>query len=182
MGAARVGDVISIGAKMESFSMPDADGKQQTLDNLKGKNGTVLMFLSTQCPFVNVYYKERIAQLAKDYNSKGINFVGINSNVSEYNDAAKLKSNAKDNDFAFPLLIDKNSAFALKIGAQKTPEIFLLDKDGKLVYHGAIDNDREGANITQSYLRDALDAVIAGKSVAKAETVSIGCTIKTPKQ
>jgi len=166
---------IEIGATMENFSLPDTNGTVQTLDGLKGKNGSVVVFLSAQCPVVKAY-NERINAIAADYAAKGINFIGINSNVTESLDW--VKSDAEKVGYKFPLLIDKGNAFADKIGAAVTPEVYYLDHKNVLVYHGAIDNDRSGKAITDQYLRTAFDSKLAGRKVERAKANAFGCTIK----
>jgi peroxiredoxin len=165
---------IAVGATMENFSLPDLEGKMQTLDSLKGKNGAVIIFLSAQCPVVKGY-NERIAQIAAEYNRKGIAFIGINSNSTESLDW--VKSNAAEN-YKFPVLIDKGNKFADKIGATVTPEVYFTDAKNVLVYHGAIDNDRAGTNITDMYLKAAFEATLGGKRVEKTSAKAFGCTIK----
>lgn len=167
---------LAIGQKIDNFTLADASGKQNPFDSLKGKNGTVVIFLSTMCPVVNRFYKDRIAAFAKDYQAKGVNIVGINANSSET--AEQIKANTEERSYVFPVLIDKGNAVADKLGASVTPEVFLFDKDNKLVYRGAIDNDRTGEKITANYLRDAVEATLAGKTIAKTETASFGCGIK----
>jgi protein-disulfide isomerase len=114
-------------------------------------------------------------QIATDYKAKGINVIGINSNVTENGEQIKTHAELTYN---FPVLIDKNSSLADKLGANSTPEVFYVDAKNVLLYHGAIDNDRSGSNITQSYLRAAFDASLAGKKIEKASTVAFGCSIK----
>ncbi len=167
-------DGIAIGSKMENFSLPDTAGKLSTLSDLKGRNGAVIVFLSAQCPVVRGY-NERISRIAADYETKGIRFIGINSNATESLDW--VKSNAVEN-YKFPVLIDKGNVLADKLGASVTPEIFLIDANNVLVYHGAVDNDRSGGNITKPYLRSAIDAVIGGKKVEITEINAFGCSIK----
>ena len=169
---------LSIGATMENFSLPDTNGKMQTLNEMKGKNGAVIIFVSSQCPVVRGY-NERMKQIATDYKAKGINVIGINSNVTE--NGEQIKSHA-ELTYNFPVLIDKNSVLADKLGANSTPEVFYVDAKNVLLYHGAIDNDRSGSNITQPYLRTAFDASLAGKKIEKASTVAFGCSIKRPGQ
>lgn len=166
---------LAIGAKMDGFALADANGKQQKFDDLRGKNGTVVVFLSAQCPVVKGY-AARIAQMGKDLSAKGVNVIGLNANATET--VEQIKANIDERGYAFPILIDKNNVVADKLNASKTPEVFLFDKNNKLVYRGAIDNDRSGENITANYLRDAVDAMIAGKTIAKAETEGFGCSIK----
>jgi peroxiredoxin len=165
---------IKIGENAENFILSDVNGKEQSLNGLKGKNGTIVVFLSAQCPVVKAY-NERLNKIYSDYSGKGIAFVGINPNYTE--SLEWVKSHAEEN-YKFPMLIDKGNVIADKWAAYATPEIFFFDKDNKLVYHGGIDNDRNGKNITMPYLQDALEAYLAGKEIAKTETRAIGCTIK----
>lgn len=177
MGAARndKAGAIDIGAKVENFTLADTEGKQRSFNDLKGKNGALIIFMSAQCPVVKAY-ADRINALAKDYQAKGVTVIGMNSNATESLDY--IKSNMTERSYGFPMLIDKGNVIADKFGAQFTPEVYLFDKEGKLVYRGAIDNDRSGENITARPLQDAVDAVVAGKAVAKAETKAFGCSIK----
>lgn len=167
-------DALAVGATLENFKLPDTSGAEKSLDGLKGKNGTILVFLSVQCPVVKGY-NERIAKLAADYQAKGINIIGINSNSTETVD--KVKAHAMEN-YKFPVLVDKNNVLADRLGANVTPETFYLNEKNVLVYHGAIDNDKSGANITTNYLRDALELNLSGKTVAKTSANAFGCSIK----
>lgn len=166
---------FAAGSTMENFSLPDTNGKNQTLNDLKGNNGTVVVFLSAQCPVVRGY-ADRINQLAADYQSKGINFVGVNSNATESLDW--VKSNVAEYSYKFPVLIDKGNVLADKLGASVTPEVFYVDAKNVLLYHGAIDNDRSGKNISENYLRTAFDASLSGKKVEKTSANAFGCSIK----
>ena len=166
---------ISIGAVVPDFTLPDADGKEHSLASLKGKSGTVLIFIATRCPVSNAY-NERMAKLAADYKAKGVNVVGINSNSTE--PAAEVKSHAAEKGLAFTILKDAGNQIADRFDAQVTPEAYVIDATGRLVYHGRIDNSRAGDAITSTELRDALEAVLAGKPVEKTEVKAFGCTIK----
>jgi peroxiredoxin len=167
---------LAIGSSMENFSMPDIGGKVQTLNDLKGTKGTVVIFLSSQCPVVRGY-NDRINQIAKEYAAQGVKFIGINSNVSESPDA--IKSHAELN-YTFPMLMDKNSVFADKVGASVTPEVYYIDTRNVLLYHGAIDNDKFGRSITEPYLKTAFDESLAGKKIARTSARATGCSIKRP--
>lgn len=166
---------LEIGATVESFSLPDTDGKAQTLDGLKGKKGTVVVWLSAQCPVVKAY-KDRINEIAAAYEAKGINFVGINSNVTE--DLTWIKSNITEFGYKFPVLVDKGNVLADKWGATVTPEVYYFDAKNVLQYHGAIDNDRSGKAITDQYLKTAFDSALGGKAIAKTRANAFGCSIK----
>ncbi|MBC7798017.1 MAG: thioredoxin family protein [Pyrinomonadaceae bacterium] len=165
---------LAIGAKAENFSLPDADGKQRSFNELKGKKGTVVIFVSARCP-VSDAYAERMSKLAADYKSKDVNVIGINSNAPEPTDEIKKYNDEK---LSFPVLIDKNNVIADKFGATVTPETYFFDAGGKLVYHGRIDNDKAGTSITASDLRDSLEATLSGKPIAKSEAPAFGCSIK----
>lgn len=163
-----------VGATVENFTLKDINGKEHSLNSLKGKNGTLLIWLSAQCPVVKMYDK-RINDIAAEYSAKGISFIGINSNVTEGLDW--VKSHAEAN-YKFPMLIDKDNKLADKLGATVTPEVYFLDTSNKLIYHGAIDNDRSGRNIQEKYLQTAFEAKLSGKSIERTKANAFGCTIK----
>lgn len=167
-------DGLAVGATSENFTLTDTSGASKSLNDLKGKNGAILVFLSTQCPVVRGY-NERINHLAADYSAKGINVIGINANSTESPDA--IKKHAAEN-YKFPVLIDKGNVSADKLGANVTPETFYLNEKNVLMYRGAIDNSRAGDNITSNFLRDALDAALGGKAVAKTSANAFGCQIR----
>jgi peroxiredoxin len=165
----------SIGQPVANFKLPDVNGKDQTLDSVRGKNGTVLIFISAQCPMVKAY-AERIEKLAQDYSARGVNVVGINSNSTESTDY--IKQQIADEKFTFVILKDKNNKIADVLGAERTPEAYFLDAANKLVYHGRIDNHKDISLVQANDLRDAIDATLAGKPVVKTEAAAFGCTIK----
>ena len=165
----------AIGSTIEEFSLPDVDGTERSLKSLAGKKGTVLLFIAVQCPVSNAY-NERMEKLAQDYKAKGINVIGINSNVAE--DGAACKAHASENKLTFTILKDPGNKIADKLGASVTPEAYFLDASNKLVYHGRIDNSRNAAQVETPDLRNALDAVISGKPVEKSEAKAFGCSIK----
>lgn len=166
---------VALGSVVGDFTLPDTDGKDHTLASLKGSKGTVIIFIATQCPVSNAY-NERMQKLYADYSSRGVNVVGINANSTE--PAAEVKQHAADKGLKFTILKDAGNVIADRFDAQHTPEAYLLDSTGKLVYHGRIDNSRAGDAITSSELRDAIEAVLAGKPVEKPEVKAFGCSIK----
>lgn len=165
----------AIGATIDEFTLPDLDGKEHSLSSLKGKNGSVLLFISVQCPVSNDY-NERMEKLAQEFKAKGINVIGINSNVTESNDA--IKSHAAANKLTFPIVKDAGNKIADRLGATKTPEAYFLDANNKLMYHGRIDNSRNSENVNSSELRDAMESLLAGKPIAKPTALAFGCSIK----
>ena len=154
------------------FTLNDLEGKSRSFSELKGSKGTVLVFMSVQCP-VDKNYAERINELASIYKSKGFNFIALNSNAAESLEWIKTAAM-----FSFPVLIDKGSVIADKFGAMVTPEVFVLGSKGEILYKGAIDDDRTGKSVTSKYLREALDSIIAGRTVSQISAAPFGCSIK----
>jgi peroxiredoxin len=178
VNARTVVDVSSppmIGATIVDFTLPDAGGTARSLSSLKGKNGTVLIFIAVQCPVSNGY-NERMEKLAQDYKARGINVVGINANSTE--SADDVKNHAAKNNLTFPILKDNGNKIADSLGATRTPEAYFIDAGNKLLYHGRIDNSRDVSQVNSSELRDALDATLAGKPVPKNTANAFGCSIK----
>jgi peroxiredoxin len=169
---------LKIGAAAPDFTLPAAaDGKSVALKDLLAKNRAVaVIFVATKCPVSNAY-NDRMAALGKDYAAKGIAVVGINSNKAEL--APEVAAHAKEHGFGFPVVKDEGNKVADAYGAQKTPEVFVLSPKGDLLYHGRIDESQDDPKGVKSPdLRNALDAILAGKAVPTPETKAFGCTIK----
>jgi peroxiredoxin len=166
---------VALGSVVADFKLPDADGRDHTLASLKGAKGTVLIFMATRCPVSNGY-NTRMEKLATDYAARGVNVVGINANSTE--PIEEVKAHAAEKGLTFTILKDNGNQIADRFDAQVTPEAYLLDASGKLVYHGRIDNSRAGDAITSTELRDAIEAVLAGKPIEKPEAKAFGCSIK----
>lgn len=165
----------AIGTVIDDFKLPDADGAEHSLKSLMGKKGAVLIFIATKCPVSNAY-NERMEQLAQDYKAKGVTVIGINSNFNE--PAAEVKSHAAEKHLTFSILKDDGNKIADRLGATRTPEVYVLDAGNKLVYHGRIDNSQRSEGITSNDLREALAEMLAGKSISKTGGAAFGCTIK----
>jgi peroxiredoxin len=163
------------GQPVADFTLSDVNGKSHSLASLKGEKGTVLIFISTQCPVSNGY-NERMEKLAQDYKARGVNVVGINANAPESVD--DIKSHAAKNNLTFMILKDAGNKVADQLGATNTPEAFFLDAANKLVYRGRIDNSRNTQAVSSNDLRDAIDATLAGKPVANSFVRAFGCSIK----
>lgn len=164
--------------KVSDFSLEDYNGVKHSLSDYKSSKAIVVMFIATQCPVSN-NYNTRMADLHKDYASKGVSFVGINSNKQE--SADEVKNNAKENNLGFTILKDWNNVVADKLQASVTPEIFVLNPAFEILYHGRIDDSQRENKVTSKDLRSALDQILAGKPVAVEETKAFGCTIKRVK-
>ncbi len=166
------------GDRAPEFSLPLASGSGSM--SLAGERqahaATVVMFISTRCPVSNAY-DERMQALEKEYGSRGVRFIGVNSNVNE--PVSEIASHAKEHGFTFPIVKDQGSRTADAYGAEHTPEIFVVGRDGMVRYHGRIDENRDDpAAVRSPDLRNALDALLAGRPVPVAATKAFGCSIK----
>ena len=166
-------------ARVADFTLTDviAD-KPVSLGDYKAKKAVVVVFIGTECP-INNAYMPRLAELAKAYADKGVQFLAVNSNCNDT--PAVIAGHAKKNDLPFPVLRDPANVVADQFGAKRTPEVFVLDAERRVVYHGRID-DQFGVGYkreapTRRDLADALDEVLAGKSVSRPSTTPAGCFI-----
>lgn len=168
---------ISINQPAPLFSLPNVnDHSPVSLGKLLlGKKAAVVMFVSTRCPISNGY-NERMNALANKYGAQGVSFVGINANSNE--PVAECKQHAAENKFAFPILKDAGNKVADAYQAQVTPEAYVINSFGVLVYHGRIDNSVDTADVHTHELADALDHAVAGRDVVKATAKAFGCSIK----
>jgi peroxiredoxin len=167
---------LKTGATVPEFTLKNHDGKEYSLKGmLKDHKYAVVMFISTECPVSNAY-NERMEKLYETYGKKGVAFAGINANKAE--SVADIAAHAKDKGFTFPVLKDERNKIADGYGAMATPEVYLVDQKGTLLYHGRIDDSRKPDKIQSSDLANAIDAALAGKPVPVAQTKAIGCSIK----
>jgi peroxiredoxin len=161
-----------------------SDGKAVTIADARGPKGTLVVFTANNCPFAKAW-EGRIVELANAYSKKGIGVLLVNANdpgISKSDTAELVKARHTERAMAVPYVIDESQTVARAFGASVTPEAFLFDKAGKLVYHGTVDdNSREPEKVTKRYLKDALEAVTAGKAPPVGETKGIGCGIKYKK-
>jgi thioredoxin-related protein len=181
--AALAGGALPIGASipMTDVKMKSVDGTERTLAEIKKPAGTLVVFTCNHCPFAKMW-ESRIVELGNAYLAKGVGVIAVNANdpkVAEEDAFDVMKTRATERGMQFPYAVDATSNLARAFGATKTPEAFLFDNDGKLVYHGTIDdNGQEPSKVEKTYLKDALEAVLAGRDVPVKETKSIGCGIK----
>ena len=153
------------------------------LNTFADKKALVIIFSCNHCPYVQAY-EDRIIEIQKDY-SKDVQVVAISSNedVNYPEDSFEnMKARAQMKKFNFPYLHDETQNVAKAYGATHTPEIFLFDKERKLVFHGKIDDNWQAPKSVKSkYLRNAIDELLSGKQISVPETFTIGCTIKWKK-
>jgi thiol-disulfide isomerase/thioredoxin len=168
-------------ASVAKTKMKNVDGKMLSIADVAGKSGTLVIFTCNHCPFAKAW-EERIVDLGNSYAAKGIGVVLVNANdptTHPEDGFAEMQARAKSRGMKIPYVVDDTSAVARAFGASVTPEAFLFDKTGKLAYHGTIDDNRqEPGQVKARYLKDALDAVVAGKAPAVSETKGLGCSIK----
>ncbi len=181
VGRAPVALALGSTAPMAQTPLQNVDGKFVTIAGAAGKRGTLVIFLCNHCPWVKAW-QSRIADVGRLAQSKGVGVIGINSNDPEaYPEDAfdDMVQRAKDVGYRFPYTVDETSNVARAFGASHTPEAFLFDAKGRLVYHGAVDdNAQKPAAVKAHWLADAVNAVAAGRPVAPAETKALGCGIK----
>jgi peroxiredoxin len=174
--------MLPLGMTAPDFNLPDTNGEMVALEDFKGSPALVVLFICNHCPYVK-HIRSGLAQLARDYSPKRVSIVAISSNdVANYPDdsPAKMKEEVHAAGYTFPYLYDETQEVARAYRAACTPDIYLFDKEFKLVYRGQFDDSRPGISIpvTGKDLRAALDAVLAGKPVAASQKASMGCNIK----
>lgn len=180
--AATPSTMLPLGTVAPIFSLPDTQGKRVSLADLSGARGLLVMFICNHCPFVK-HLRSALAQLGRDYQSRGIAIVAISSNDADAYPAdsqAKMADEQRDAGYEFPYLYDETQEVAKAFQAACTPDFFLFDNNQRLVYRGQFDDSRpsNGLPVTGKDLRAALDAVLAGQHVASEQKPSIGCNIK----
>jgi len=174
--------MLELGTMAPDFALPDVvTGKTVRRDDFRGQKGLLIMFICTHCPYVK-HIETGLAQLGNDYAGK-LGIAAISSNDAEnYPDdnPQGLKTQAQRLGFKFPYLYDESQAVARAFDAACTPDIYLFDKDFKLVYRGQFDESRpgNGVPITGKDLRAAMDAVLGGQHPGANQKASIGCNIK----
>jgi peroxiredoxin len=175
--------MLELGTQAPHFSLQDVrDGKTHTMESLARAKGLLVMFICEHCPFVK-HVEQQLARIGADYLQSGVGMAAISSNDAvNYPDDAppNLARQAQRLGFTFPYLYDESQGVARAYDAQCTPDFFLFDSNGKLVYRGQLDGSRPGNGIpvTGRDLRAALDALIAGHSISTDQYPSIGCNIK----
>jgi len=174
---------LKIGSEMPNpeLKMKDITGAEVSFKDAMKKNGLMVMFSCNTCPVVK-RYQSRTLELCSYAAKNDIGIILLNSNEAtrddgdSYND---MKDYAKNQRYNFNYVVDKNSVMADAFGANRTPEIFIFNKQSKLIYHGAIDDNSNGPNeVTRKHAILAVDEMISGKDISVKETKSVGCSIK----
>lgn len=184
--AATPSAMVELGTKAPDFNLPDTiSGKQISLDEIKSDKATVVMFICNHCPYV-IHIIDELSEVVKEYQKKGVNFAAISSNdIVNYpqDSPERMKEFAEAHKFSFPYLFDETQEVAKAYKAECTPDIFVYDKDMKLVYRGQFDDSRPSLSkpVTGKDLTAALDAILEGRPVDENQIPSIGCNIKWKK-
>jgi peroxiredoxin len=171
---------LQIGAEAPPFDLPGVDGHNHALSDYSGAPALAVVWSCNHCPYVQAW-EGRMKQIQADYADRGFRLVAINSNDARaYPEDSfdAMRERARRQNFNFDYLYDEDQSVVRAYGAERTPEVFLFDGDRRLVYHGAIDDSRDESTVTQQYLRDAIDAVLAGRAPQPADTPPVGCTVK----
>ncbi len=176
-------DPLPIGSSLPNpdKKMKDISGKEVSFKDEMNKKGLLVMFSCNTCPVVRAY-QSRTIEACKYAKDKQIGVILLNSNEayrSSGDSYTDMKNYASEQNYNWPYVVDDHSAMANAFGASRTPECFLFNADGKLVYHGAIDDNQNGPDeVTRKHLVVAMDEMLAGKDVSVKNTRSVGCNIK----
>ena len=171
---------IAIGAEAPDFELPATDGASWSASDSDGAGATVVVFTCNHCPYALAWH-ERIADVARDYADRGVRVLTINSNdAGRYprDSFDAMKARVEREDWPMPYLHDGTQEVARAYDAKVTPDVFVLDPERTLRYRGAPDGDYDDPGQRAAWLREALDAVLAGEEPLRAETKSVGCSIK----
>ncbi len=181
-----VGDPLQIGSTMPraDLKLKDISGKEITMKDAKKDNGILVMFSCNTCPYV-IKNQQRTVAISAYATKMNVGVIILNSNEAYRGDEDSydaMKEYAKDQNYKWNYVVDKNHEVADAFGANRTPECFLFDKNLKLVYHGAIDdNPSDKDNVKRNHLQEAINELTAGKDISVKESRSVGCTIKRLK-
>ena len=172
---------LALRERLVPFSLPATDGTTVSAEQFADRPVLAVAFWCNHCPYVKAW-EDRMSALQREYTRRGVQFVMINSNdaVKHPDDSFDaMKTRAREKAYPFPYLSDESQEVARKFGATRTPEIFLFDASRTLRYHGAPDDNFENPDaVSVPYLKDAIEAILAGRDPVTTTTPPKGCTIK----
>jgi peroxiredoxin len=171
---------IALGTEAPRFELPGVDGRDHSLDDYADAHLLVLIQSCNHCPYVQAW-EGRMIDLQREFDDRGVRIVAVNSNDagSHPEDSfEEMRARAEREGFNFDYLYDEPQAIARGLGAERTPEVFVFDRERRLRYHGAIDDSRDENAVSQRYLRDAIETLLAGHEPDLTETPPVGCTVK----
>jgi peroxiredoxin len=179
--AATESTMLPLGTRAPDFRLPDFDGKPVALDDYAATPGLVIAFICNHCPFVK-HIRSELARFAREYQPKGVALIAINSNdfkAYPQDAPAAMAEEARTIGYTFPYLVDETQAVAKAYQAACTPDLYLFDRERKLVYRGQFDSSRPGRGAPSGAdLRAAADALLANQPIPADQKPSIGCNIK----
>lgn len=175
-------NMLEIGTEAPAFSLPDTNGRTVHLEELHPEKGLLVVFMCNHCPYVK-HIQQELTAIAGEYMPRGVAVIGINANdAATHPDDSyeKMQEEVVKQGYPFPYLYDAEQDVAKRYLAACTPDIFLFDRDKRLVYRGQLDDSRPGSDIpvTGRDLRAALDALVNGEPVPEEQKPSMGCNIK----
>ncbi len=185
-GSFKLAEVLPIGSEMPKadLKMKDVSGKDVSMKDALKEKGVLVMFSCNTCPYV-VKNQERTISISEYALKMNVGVIVLNSNEALRNDDDSyndMKAYAKEQHYRWNYVVDNNHEVADAFGANRTPECFLFDKNLKLVYHGAIDdNPSDASAVVRNHLKEAITELVKNKDVSVKETKSVGCTIKRKK-
>lgn len=171
---------VALGGSAPEFDLLGVDGHRRTLGDYADADLLTIIQSCNHCPYV-LAWEDRMISIQRDYAGRGVRIVALNSNDPERkpeDSYERMVAHAEEMAFPFDYLHDADQSLALALGAQRTPEVFLFDRERRLVYHGAIDDSREASAVEHHYLRNALDALLEGRGPGLAQSEPVGCTVK----
>jgi peroxiredoxin len=171
---------IALGTEAPQFHLPGVDGRDHALGDYADTDILVLIQSCNHCPYVQAW-EGRMIELQREFGERGVRIVAVNSNDagSHPEDSfEEMRARAEHEGFNFDYLYDQPQDIARELGAERTPEVFVFDRDRRLRYHGAIDDSRDEGAVSQRYLRDALEALLDGREPEITDTSAVGCTVK----
>ena len=171
---------MSLATEAPPFDLPGVDGRNHTLEEYADAPILAVVWSCNHCPYV-IAWEGRMKALQDEYGDRGFRLVAINSNDAENYPADSfeaMQERARDEGFTFDYLYDEDQSVARQYGPERTPEAFLFDRNRRLVYHGAIDDNREESEVGERYVRDAIEALLEDRDPPVSETPPVGCSVK----
>lgn len=173
-------DTFGIGDPVPAFTLTDTEGAEHVVPAAEAPPATVLVQTCNHCPYV-IAWNPRLRAVAEEYAPRGVRFLAVSSNDAERYPAdspERMAQFVREQDWPIPYAHDASQEVARALGSERTPELFVLDAEQRLAYHGAPDASHEDPSQNAAWLREALDALLAGREVQRAETPARGCTVK----
>jgi hypothetical protein len=174
------GSATKVGGPAPALELPDTEGSVHTLPMPGEAPATVVLWTCNHCPYA-LSWHDRLLEVGRDYGARGVRFLAVNSNDAErypHDSLEAMRQRVRSEDWPFPYLHDESQQAARDWAAQTTPHVYVLDADLRVRYEGAPDADHMDPTLDAAWLREALDQVLSGREVSRAETEPVGCSIK----